>query len=114
LNVYVLLGEAGEIRAENEIVIGLDEIHRRNPPAQRRGAAVAWSRPGLEESVEQPVHLVLDGAQLAYRLPTNQCHVLTPMVREGLMSQDIMKSKSRLVKSVGRASTNRPQAPPMA
>ena len=72
LHVDVLVGEAGEIGAENVLVGGLDQVHRRQPPP----ADAAAARDGglVEEGVEEPVHLVLDRVELGDRLPANQCH----------------------------------------
>src|SRR5947209_7558927 len=77
LDVHVLLGQARQVGAEYEVIPGLDEVHRGDPPPQGARIAVPRRR-RLEKRIEQPVHLVLNRAQLAYRLPTNQCHVTPP------------------------------------
>ena len=74
--LHVLLGKAGQVGAQNVLAVGLDEVHRGDPAAH--GGAMAVALRSLEEGVEQPVHLVLDRAQLADRLPANQCHLLCP------------------------------------
>jgi hypothetical protein len=72
VDVNVVLGEPGKVGLEHELVVGLDEIHR-GDPAPRRGAVGAGR--GVEEGVEQPVHVVLQRGQLANRLPADKCHV---------------------------------------
>src|SRR5919199_1524173 len=69
----VVLGQPGKVGAQDEVVIGLDEVHRGHPAAH----AATVARRDVEERVEQPIHLRLERVELARRLPTNQCHVDT-------------------------------------
>src|SRR3954447_4273491 len=71
LDVDVVLAHAGEIGAEDEVLGGLDEVHRRHPPAQDVPGAV---RRCVEHGVEQTVHLALQRVQLAERLPADDGH----------------------------------------
>src|SRR3954470_11673337 len=71
LDVDVLLTHAGEIGAEDEVLAGLDEVHRRHPPAQDVPGAV---RRRVEHRVEQAVHLALQRVDLAERLPADDGH----------------------------------------
>src|SRR3954469_5054368 len=71
----VLLRQAGQVRPQDEVLVGLDEVHRRDPPPG--GSAVAARRRRVEERVEQPVHLTLEGAELAGRLPADKRHYST-------------------------------------
>ena len=45
--------------------------------------AVGSGQPTVEERIEEPVRLVLDGVQLADRFPANQCHVNFPFREAG-------------------------------
>ena len=74
--------------AQDVVVVGLDQIDRRRPTTHHSAGR------RLKESVEQPVHL----AQLASRLPSNQCH-LTLRCRVEIVVVAIMKSEASHVKS---------------
>jgi hypothetical protein len=75
LDPDVVLAQAGQVGPQDEVVVGLDEVHRGHPAAGR-GAAVR--RAGLdgrvEERVEQAVHLLLDRVELTNRLPADKRH----------------------------------------
>src|SRR3954447_662649 len=71
LDVDVGLAHAGEIGAEDEVLAGLDEVHRRHPPALDIPGAV---RRSVERGVEEAVHLALQRIQLAGRLPADDGH----------------------------------------
>src|SRR5215213_6410344 len=69
LDVDVVLGQARKIAPEHEVVLGLEQIHRRNPaPGRPVGGAT------IEEAVEEPVHVALQRVELTNRVPTNKCH----------------------------------------
>src|SRR3954471_15870727 len=68
LDLDVLLRHAGEVGAQDEVVTGLDEVHGRHPAAQH-GAGVAAAGGGVEDGVEEAVHLALQRARLAGRPP---------------------------------------------
>src|SRR5437660_431994 len=95
LDVDVGLSQARKIGAQHEVVVGLDEVHRRNPPAQR-GAVGRGRR--IEECVEETVHLALNRVQLADRLPADECHI-TSLEAVGTVVSHSMKSKWLAVKS---------------
>jgi membrane-associated protein len=78
LQVDVGLGQARKIGLEHEVVLGLDEVHRGDPAAQRSTVAAVTRGRGVEEGVEQPVHLVLNRRQLTNRLPAHKCHLVPP------------------------------------
>src|SRR5579884_1626987 len=67
LDLYVALGQAGQIGPEYEVILGLDDVHGGNPAARDRLATAVARRRRIEERVEQPVHLVLHGLELADR-----------------------------------------------
>src|SRR4029079_13111997 len=71
LDVHVLLGQAGEVGRQDEVLLGLDEVPRGNTTAHRAAHA-----PGgrVEDGAEQTVHLVLQGRELTKRLPTHDGH----------------------------------------
>src|SRR3954453_511250 len=79
LDLDVVLVEAGKIGTEDEVVLRLDEVHRRHPAAQ--GAAAIAPGGSVERRVEQPVHLVLERAELTERLPAHDCHLIPPRGR---------------------------------
>ena len=72
LEVDVLLAEAGQVGREHVVLLGLDQINRRDPAAGR--TAVAGGR-RVEERREEPVHLLLERVELAHRLPADKCHI---------------------------------------
>ena len=49
LDVDVVLGQAGQVGAQHEVVVGLDEVHRGDPAARR--AAVAAAAGGVSKNV---------------------------------------------------------------
>jgi len=65
LDVDVLLGDAGEVGAQDIVGLGLDQIGG-GQPATRRGPGRGRR---VEQRVDQPVH--------RDRLPANKCHVKT-------------------------------------
>src|SRR3954469_410533 len=69
------LGQAGQVRAKDEVLAGLDEVHRGHPTPHAAAVAVAAGRRGVEERVEETVHLTLERAQLANGLPAHECHL---------------------------------------
>src|SRR5215212_2706867 len=73
LEVDVALGEPRQVSAQDEVVVGLDQVHRRQPAA--RAAVPGRPGGGVEERVEEPVHLGLEGVDLPRRLPSNKRHV---------------------------------------
>src|SRR4051812_44899859 len=91
----VLLREAGQVGAQDEVLVGLDEVHGRHPAAD--AAAVGAGRRGIEERVEQPVHLTLKRAQLANGLPANKGHFVPPELN-AYRAGSSMKSQCLLVK----------------
>ena len=56
LDVHVALPEAGKVGPEDEVVLGLDEVHRRHPAARLVGLS--------EERVEDAVDLTGKGLRL--------------------------------------------------
>src|SRR5829696_8916285 len=73
LDGHVGLRHARQVGAEDELLLGLEQIHRRGPAARGRGVARGCR---VEGRVEQPVHLGLEGAQLTERLPAHDGHDL--------------------------------------
>ena len=69
-------------RAARSCVAVLDQVHRRDPA--RAGAAVAAPVGRVEDRAEQAVHLLLDRLQLARGLPSDECHLLSPPMIDGL------------------------------
>src|SRR5206468_7806080 len=62
---HVLLAHAGQLDVQHQVILGLVHVDGRQPRTSarpRHGTA--------EERVEQPVHLALDVADIAERLPT--------------------------------------------
>src|SRR3954471_22219889 len=72
LDVDVVLAHAGEIGAEDEVLAGLDEVHRRHPAAQDVPTGAVRRR--VEHGVEETVHLALQRVDLAERLPADDGH----------------------------------------
>jgi len=72
LDRHVVLGQTRKVRAQDVVVVGLDEVHRRQPAAAR---ALAGAYGCVEEGVEEPVDLSLDRVELAHRLPAYECHL---------------------------------------
>src|SRR5512132_1144806 len=64
---HVLLVYARDLDREHEVVLGLVHVHERRPLTPRLTGPGGGTR---EEAVEQPVHLTLDVAEIAERLPT--------------------------------------------
>src|SRR5437763_13307505 len=85
LDVDVILGEPGQVGAKDEVVVGLDQVHRRNPAPEGIRRPV---RRGVEECVEEPIDVRLQRAELARRPPATDRprrpsysadHVMTPL-----------------------------------
>jgi hypothetical protein len=75
----VLLAHAGQVGPQHEVVAGLEQVHGGHPAAHR----AAGGRRTVEDRVEQAVHLGLQRAELAQRLPANDRHMGTS-VQEGV------------------------------
>src|ERR671914_887225 len=73
LDLDVLLAHAGQIGPQDEVVAGLHEVHGRHPAPHRLAIA---RRRRVEDGVEEPIHLVLERAELAKRLPAHDRHCL--------------------------------------
>jgi hypothetical protein len=84
LDVHVLLGHAGQIGAEDEVIAGLDEVHGRHPAAHDVPGS---ARRLVEHRVEQAVHLTLQRVQLSKRLPADDGHRTFLPSRNGWGSQ---------------------------
>src|SRR5215204_748593 len=90
LDVHVLLGHAGEVGAEDEVVPGLDEVHGRHPAAHD---GPGGARRLVEHGVEQAVHLALQRVELAERLPADDGHQTFLPSRNGSMDQLVPEYK---------------------
>src|SRR5262249_39363744 len=78
LDLHVLLAHPGQVGPQDEMVILLDQVHRRGPAARR--AVVAGSGLRIEERAEQPAPVLLERLQLPDGLPSYKCHRLPPMI----------------------------------
>src|SRR6186997_1312848 len=71
LDLDVVALHAGQVRPQNEVVLGLDQVHRRNPPPGGSiGCAATLTTP--EEGVEEPVHIALESVELPARIPSHK------------------------------------------
>jgi hypothetical protein len=76
LDLDLVAIDARQVGAKDEVVLGLDQVHRRNPPP--RAVAVRRSTlPAAEEAVEEPVHVALKCIQIPSRIPSHKCHFHT-------------------------------------
>src|SRR5215207_7700991 len=72
----LVLRDARQVERVDELVLGLPGVDGRDPRARRVAVRLA------QEGAHQPAHVVLQGSDLAERLPANQCrHRVIPPVR---------------------------------